>query len=82
MSQDPYDDSHSLPVYAVLRGFRKQVDLLETCEGVPQSVLSSMYRGNRAYPRARAIVSESLWPTLGDDERERRILSLIDNSKE
>jgi len=74
----------TLQQYAVLAGYPKQVDVLETCEArgfpIPQSVLSSMYRGNLEYPKARQALMRLFW---GEELRtapervERRLLKLI-----
>lgn len=71
----------SLPAYAALQGFRRQVDLLRAITKaklpeVPQPVLSRMYRGEPTYPQARASVATVL------EVNERELLRMIANSAE
>lgn len=56
----------TLQQHAVLAGFPKQRDVQRALAArgfnVPQSVLSSMYRGAHAYPRAREALVRLFWP--------------------
>lgn len=77
----------TLPQFAVLAGFVKQVDVLRACEArgfpLPQSTLSSMYRGNPEYPKARESLMRLFWPEewkKNPDAVERRLIRLIRNA--
>lgn len=77
----------TLQQYAVLAGYPKQVDVIRACEArgfpLPQSTLSSMYRGNEEYPKARESLMRLFWPDdwKKDPEAvERKLLRLIRNA--
>lgn len=57
----------TLQQHAVLAGFSKQRDIVAALEArgiprVPQSVISQMFRGNVAYPKAREALVRLFWP--------------------
>lgn len=72
-------DKLTLGQLAALRGYERQHQLLEAIEAagqaVPQPVLSGMYRGDEAYPKARAAVASVL------DVNEDELLAIIRNGR-
>lgn len=68
----------NLTAAAAERGYRRQVNVLRELEArgtpVPQPVLSGMFRGVRAYPKAHSAVADLL--DLSVDE----LLAIIDSS--
>lgn len=77
----------SLRQYAVLKGYNRQVDVVRACEArgfpVPQPVVSAMYRGAQAYPKAQDAIARLFWPaqwTKNPEGARKRVLRLIKNS--
>lgn len=68
----------NLTAAAAERGYRRQVNVLRALEdrgtNVPQPVLSGMFRGVRAYPKAHSAVADLLDLTVD------QLLDLIDAS--
>jgi hypothetical protein len=77
----------TLQQFAVMAGYMKQVDVLRACEArgfpLPQTTLSSMYRGNLEYPKARESLLRLFWPeewARTPEIVERRLARLITSS--
>lgn len=70
----------NLTAAAAMAGYRRQVHVLRALEArgtpVPQPVLSGMFRGTRAYPKAHTALSELLEVSVEE------LLELIDRSRE